>query len=57
MRGHRLAAVPQRVRGTLRKVWNRSHWGSAMTWRWRLLLRPLGGVSDAASTSQSERRL
>ena len=57
MRGHCLVAVPQRMRGTLRKVWNRSHWGSAMTWRWRLLLRPLGGVSDAASTSQSERRL
>lgn len=38
----RPVAVLQRLRRVSRQVWNRSHWGSAMTRRWRLLLRRLG---------------
>jgi hypothetical protein len=47
---HPPAAVLQRLRRVSRQVSNRSHWGSAMTRRWRLLLRRLGRRSDAADT-------
>jgi hypothetical protein len=46
------AAVLQRLRRVSRQVWNRSHWGSAMTRRWRFLLRRLGRRSDAADTGE-----
>jgi len=53
-RGRPPVAVPQRLRRTLRQVWHRSHWGSTMTRRWRLLLRRLDGEGETASSSQSK---
>jgi hypothetical protein len=45
---HPPVAVFQRLRRVSRQIAYRSHWGSAMTRRWRLLLRRLGGYGKAA---------
>lgn len=52
--GYFQVAIPQRLRRTLRQVWNRSQWEKVVMRQYRLLLSRVGKEGKTASTSQSE---